>query len=577
MSILLAWVDSGDTSFLPAFARSDENVFAFEVAQDEGDFAHLTIEIKNPRVGLLVSSRKQWAWLSWQDEASTVHPLFFGRVVGVPDGQEDELLRLTLVARPADYEAQKEAVAAALRVLPWFDPVWLAADRRGDPDAVLESRSAFWHVDRTSHAVSSSDILEGEAGPLALGGNFMRDSLHVSYVQASRHTVRIRAVMAWDQTAAGVVDITRTIADAAVVAGTARKNVISSYTGGGLMGDWPQPGEDIGGGWSVHDTFLRRMDGTYITSNGKVASTTLYSQIYVPLWTISPVTRLGYDLSRRRTETVEIVVSAGIQPAAVDAASPDEILLEIGSTAAAEGIDGDIPIGALHRRSFFQTDRGRQALENLVLRARAILRAQARMVELVCEVDFATAIQATCRHAVSLSDPRLPGGSAIGKIAGYRFGYSSENGEMSGEIRIGAAIGSGGSVSADAAVPGYVVADYAAEGWQSNTGGTDVLTSGDVALGYYGGVEVVDDGMLLDQLDAAQSVLSCVVVNGETSQAAILDQPHEDAAAVISAMDAAATKVQLDMRPLNWLNFQTDFAPAVSALVIPKQIDLGAA
>ena len=54
-----AWVDPGQTSFSSGFAREDEQVLSFELSQEEGDFASLRLEVRNPRVGLLSIGRKQ--------------------------------------------------------------------------------------------------------------------------------------------------------------------------------------------------------------------------------------------------------------------------------------------------------------------------------------------------------------------------------------------------------------------------------------------------------------------------------------------------------------------------------------
>ena len=56
MAFSFAWVDEGE----PFVASNDEDVFAFDLSHLEGEFATLTVELKNPRVGLLASGRKRW-------------------------------------------------------------------------------------------------------------------------------------------------------------------------------------------------------------------------------------------------------------------------------------------------------------------------------------------------------------------------------------------------------------------------------------------------------------------------------------------------------------------------------------
>ncbi|MEY9829825.1 hypothetical protein ABIA25_001640 [Sinorhizobium fredii] len=164
-----AWVDDTDTEFDEAFLRQDEEVLSFEISQAEGEFAAMTIGLRNPEEGLLKPARKQWAWLS-ADFGDTAggQPLFFGRLVGMPEGIIGNEARLTFAARPADFVAAKTTAAAALKVAPFWDPIWITPELAADPDAVLEARSALWHIDRVTHAITASDVLEAEDGLIDL-------------------------------------------------------------------------------------------------------------------------------------------------------------------------------------------------------------------------------------------------------------------------------------------------------------------------------------------------------------------------------------------------------------------------
>ncbi|MES2845644.1 MAG: hypothetical protein V4747_11495 [Pseudomonadota bacterium] len=571
-----AWVDPTDTEFDIAFARNDEDILSLKVDHDEAGAAGLTIEIKNPRIGLLHPTRKRWAWLSWDGETG-VDPLFFGKLVGVPDRAKDEVIRLTLVAIPLDFVAQKEAVADALRVLPWFDPVWIAADRRADPDLVLEARTSHWHIDRITHVVTASDIAVGEAGTIDIGGDFFRDSLDLRYTQMPARKVRVSAEMSWAQVADGEVDITRTLTDAFVAVGTTRMNTVSSYTGEGLVRDWPQPGTRIEGGWSVGSVRLDRIDGVRVPSSGMIANTPSTSRIYFPLWVIQPNMTLRYDVSRSRVEGVTFTLEANTQALITEPDEDDIIDISLQSSAASQAIDGALPIGDVRRRSYFQTDRGLQSIENLVLRARAQLVARARAVQVVAEVPFATAVALSCRHSLTLADDRLPGGEATGKVVGYSFSANGDRGLLSGSVTIACSIGEGGTITPDAGVPGYVETGYVADGWQAYSGGEALLSSGDVALSYFGGVPIADDGISFPIVDVGQAVLSCTVANGQTAQEAKLAERTAGAAASATALNTVPTTIELELASIDRLSFRTDYALTLSMLAIPKTIDLGAA
>lgn len=261
----LAWVDASETVFLPVHVREDDDVFAFELAQDEGDFATLRLDVRNPRVGLLSPGRKTWAWLSWDrayDPESPVPidvvPLFFGRLVGVPTNIFAELVTLEFIARPSDYTTRKEAAAQALRTLPYFDPVWIAEDKRADPDVVLEARPQLWHIDRTTHAVSPSHILVGEDGiedfsesQIFAGGGVVNLQLN----NVPLRSVRIDAKCSWTQRGIATVNLGEYIARVyprdPTMFGTLPSGCIVSFTHEGLVSNWPKDDAAIGDGWRV--------------------------------------------------------------------------------------------------------------------------------------------------------------------------------------------------------------------------------------------------------------------------------------------------------------------------------------
>ena len=77
----LAWVEPTETTFGVEHHRSDVDVFALTVEQQEGEFPAATVDVRNPRVGLLNAGRKRWAWLSWDSRSTDgVVPLLFGQI-----------------------------------------------------------------------------------------------------------------------------------------------------------------------------------------------------------------------------------------------------------------------------------------------------------------------------------------------------------------------------------------------------------------------------------------------------------------------------------------------------------------
>jgi hypothetical protein len=193
-----AWVSSAETGFSGAHMREDELIFSFELKHEEGQFAELELEIANPLVGLLTRGLL-WAWFSWSD-GSGVYPLFFGRLVGIPDDLFAEIIKIKLVARPLNYAAQRKAVADGLKVLPFYDPIFIDDTKLDDPDTALEGYSALWHIDRLTHAVSVSDIINGEDGGIVFGEHeAFYDSLKMKVAGAPLLVCSIDADVSWTQ------------------------------------------------------------------------------------------------------------------------------------------------------------------------------------------------------------------------------------------------------------------------------------------------------------------------------------------------------------------------------------------
>lgn len=232
-----AWVDPSETTFGVEHHREDEKIYVFDMSHTEGNFASLSIDIRNPHMGLLSPGRKVWAWLAY-DNGTTVTPLFFGRLVGIPTNILADACTLLFTAKPGNYITQKQALAESLKVAPWYDPVWIDATLVDDPDTILEGYSAFWHIDRTTLELTISDIMVGEDGEIEfLEADSFYDSVAITPQSSPLSQVKVIASVSWNQVASGIVDM---------LSPTFRSEDLPD-----LLANWPKAGASLGGGWSV--------------------------------------------------------------------------------------------------------------------------------------------------------------------------------------------------------------------------------------------------------------------------------------------------------------------------------------
>ena len=581
-----AWARPSETDFGPEHQREDEEVFAFRIDHSEGDFAMLSIEIRNPRRQLL-QGEDVWMWL-----ALDATPLFFGRLVAVPEDLHGEIVTLNFRARPAGYDAAKRALAETLRIAPWWDPVWILDERIDDPDVVLEARTQLWHIDRVTHAVTVSDILEGEDGTLALSGDeILRGSLAVTYGAPPVHRVRVEAEVSWDQAATGELDISRELIAAFAAAGSGN-GLISSYTGQGLEADWPEAGDDLKGGWSIAEATLQRADGVWTepkirdvgvaaakpttdesgARSGAFFASPFSARFY--LWEFLPVLRLGYAASRQRIERIRFDLVGDVQPVVTDAGDQDEIIVSAASRKVSEPlVEGAAPpIGDVRRASYVRTDRGLRSLHYLIALARAKLLARARAVEIRVTAPLERALDLSCRHSVTITDLRLPGGAATGKVISYAL-IADGNGSRRAEITIGCTIGMGAAVTPEPGTPVYGDG-YGDGGWQAHDGRTVMAVAGEVTHGELGGVPIADDGIDFFRLQPADVIRRLEVINGRAAQDAVLDERYPDIPAAVEALNAKHTEVWLELAPLTGGPFKVTYDVPVSPLMVPATIRL---
>jgi hypothetical protein len=624
--------------------RFDEEVLGIEIAQSEGDFATLTVDIKNTGVGLLATGRNLWCWLSWDQawtpaggDAPDLVPLFNGRLVGVPQLAAGEVMQLSFLARPDDYNVQKLGLADAMQVLPFWDPVWLAT-QAGNPDTVLETYSALWHTDRTTLEVTTSDILEGEEGVVTIGEDqAFYDNFAMSFGDAPLRQVAVSGTVSWEQTGEGDIDITPSLFHAFGDAGNlntvfsdldgtkwhkylTKGGVVYTFNGSAVKSSWPQPGTSIGAGWEVAPG--TSPDGKALSFIVDASSPLGWIQpmafninyVGPPPGDTSGVQRspadgasdftafishgtwqwgfslnayfirmvVHYQASRKRTETVRAVMVADVLDVSDNTGTDSSEEISYSSDKVAEAIDpgGAIPLGGPEARTYLQTDRGAGSFEYLLLAARAKLRARARSVEITFGCDWPTALGIGLRHSVALFDRRIPGGSAIGKVKQCRLTVGESG--MFGEFTIGCTTGAGNAAVAATGINGYVDDGYVDDGYQVIAGSQRMFLTDELAYQTLDQFEVVDDGLNFYHLTAEQVVKSCTVLNGLDVQMAELNKyqnvsmPQAGLSDPFDAIKKLTTTITLELVPVTGSEYHTDYLPAVSMLAIPQTIDLRA-
>lgn len=631
MTFYFAWVDKTDTTFSPTFAREDEEVFAMNIEQDEGGFAGLDLDLVNPRIGLLAPARKQWAWLSYRKADTTLVPLFFGRLVGIPQEMQDNVVRLFFVARPVDFEDQKGALAETLKVAPYYDPVFFSEEERLNPDHVLEGRAAYWHIDRVTGEVTITDLNEGEDGQIDFQPDeVFYESVSVNYSQSPASRCEVTATVEWAQEGSGSFDVTSRIlkrfADLTLrglksidgVNVTPTAGVVNVVGGDDMIKNWPKFGDSIGGGWTVGASFaalvgepplppivapaLDRLNGAvfweqfpgsinaiklmYTRSPGFIVD---LKDLGDPSWNDA---KPGIDDGAKGKTTIMWVNVWQIAPKLKlrwEASRARSEVLAFAVTADVQPlltdpgeeeiirlnvgpVDVDDHMHDVRSRRYFKTDRGQRSLEYLLGKARAHLLARARAVDVSFDVPFESGLAVSLRKTASVQDERLPGGVAAGKIKGYRL--SASDGKLSAGLTIGCSVGRDGEIEVVDGDPVYVDPGYVNDGYQDADGEVVVPFAGDLGftLGFY---SPNDDGANLHGISPFTHLTSLTVNGGvDQHQETVEDQLYETPISVMDSINGVKTTVRLTLKPVTGGPYTANVFPTVTELKVPRTIDL---
>lgn len=615
-----AWVDQ-DTDFDPAVHNvEDEDVFAHQYSWEEGGFAGLQLTIRNPRIGLLNAGRKVWAYYAFnkaeEGNPEDIVPVFFGRLVGLPDNIFDTLVTLSFVARPSNFVAQKLAVANTLKVLPYWDPIFIQPDSWEDPDTVLEGRSALWHIDPVTHLVSISDILIAEDGIIDLPASQMfYESMQCTLQAVPLRSVFVQATIPWTQTATGTVDLTAKILKAFSgdsVEGF--RSLITSFTLEGLSGAWPKDGAGIGSGWQVSSGSLTDVTyGTVPTIKIPIAydagqlpalgqgsiifpektTGTIwggvegsgynfdYQLVGVALGYGAPVLTATYTASREFAQIVTFTLYTDQQAIVTEADEDETQTISLSANKVSDPtFNSSIPIGNVKSRDYVHTPRGMRSIEHLLLVARANLIARSRTVRITFDTDLETCLQYTGRKSGIVHDPRLPGGEALGKVVSIAHSLDGDSGTPIGTITLACAIGYGGAYTIVPGTPDWIDEGYIDREYQQYVNEIVVTDTSDIQWTVPPWSQF-DDGLdFIAGLTPDNVILSLFVINGESVQrSAIMGASageNTDQAAVSAAMQLVPTQVSLQLKPMEGGPFVQEVPISVSDLIIPKQIDLEA-
>lgn len=582
-TIYFALVDPGTVFDGAIHNVEDEEVFSINISQSEGSFATADIEIKNPSQGLLAPTRKERAFISYQDGASVVL-LFSGRVTGFPSEITGDTVSLEYIAQPDDWEIQQDAFLQTLKVAPQYEELFVPADRRDQASEILAGRAELLHWARDTNAISTSDIIQG-AQFIDFGEELFFDSVNTEIGDPPVSKINLNIEVQWQQLGIGVVD-----AGAAIKAQFINTAVltpeINTLTPLAFEEGWQ--GVSIPTGYRVAESKLTPVadDFGLVQGNLRSAVATVSGVDFPTKTGANPTSRtvtvprvwyngtlqLQAEYQQKRREVAAIAVFADTQNFSLKGNKEEDLNIRVENpTETLQGAvhNAKLPSFFYDKVSFAITGNGQKVIEHGLQRAMARLKKSSRIIESTFSGDLDALIVVTLDHSIRIQDDRLPGGSLRGKVIKYSFSIDGDTGRTDAKITLGAAIGSGGDSTPTGALSELEVGSVS---YDNEFGATPMNSSVFYDLVVLPTIdEPIDVAQM--EIDDQYLILSTAASNdGETQDAAFAISTRPD---ILLRDNGTSIAVNLrSMNPLPELFKQIDISTSLFSL--PRQTDLEA-
>jgi hypothetical protein len=554
MSIYLIWK--------PHFLKHKENIpiFDLEISQEEGCFSKAKFLIE---AGYLLPPTGTEAML--QEENQVI--IFKGALCGVPLKLEKHFCVIELIAKPIDFPQKMSRLQRESRVFPYWDALWVKNEKHNDEQEIQDVRTASLYCDRRTGNLSWSDWFEGRE-VLEINHNFFQESLRMKKIRNPLHGCTVKVHAHWVQMEKGTTNLGPAIGKAFP------SHKLSTYTEKALTEKWPETGKRLGrsGLWVIKSE-LKPVTPTSPLYPPYSPPLSLSEDGDQPInyrlkrhW-FKPILWVGWQYQQKRKETLSFSLYQSYQPLVpgegevkgleftlqninpepqLYAWCPETYYRKDVKVCYQQNIykckrdhtSGlsfeeekwffkrvfHTPLGDPARASFFLTERGHQACEHAMERAKVELAKSARSIEISFEGSWNILKSVTTDMCIMLSDPRLPGGRVKGKVVKYSLIAKGETGERYIHVTLLCSVGVGEvELAEEKIIPSYALQGYCEEDYQVHKNGIRRTPTGLIYFSY-------EDQMPVESHKFGSLLRGIELVNGPLEQEAEMLHYHSPSA-----------------------------------------------
>ena len=609
MTTYFAWIQPGEKYDPSTHNREDLQIFRLDIQEKEGTYPFATCLIKKPETGF---EDKSEALISQEGTL-----LFRGSLLKSPLKIADDLMEIKLIAKPKDSATKLEALCKALKKEALWDPLFISNQGSPKPNEVLDARSQLFYWSRTTGDVKASCVFEGSKSA-TFGKSIFYDSLKYTVARTPLSALHLQISAEWLQECKGVHDIGH------LIKYKFPEGIISTLTGESLKRLWWKSGEKLGrSGYTLRKSKLEQV------TPPNTGGLNLYPRTSIKLWeNEKPYTlrrswfrvrnlELKWSYKQKRREIVHIHLSQDLQDLGLEPRKKS-LKIRLQNIGSPKGYKKWSPnhrysrgfkvkhkknfyqcvsghtskehfeetkwlkinkkvIPTLISPTFFNTDRGHQAVAHALEVAKSHLAYSARAIEIRVQVPFEKARKITCDHKVTIKDDRLPDGKAVGKVKRLKLSQDGETGISFGEITIACSIGKDQKKPNFKKAPNpYVEESYIEPDYLLDTE-SEFVSPSHIGFGAWEDQQPLHGLLNPDCLRASDMVEEIEVINPpEKQNEALRSVQMEGRKAALGVLKGASTQIKIRLKDLKSTGVLTHHinVPIKTPFTPPQQIDL---
>lgn len=478
-------------------------IFDLKISQAENDFARARLVID--ALVALPQAGTEGVIIQENNEV-----LFKGLLIGSFVKIDGACGDIELIAKPLDFLDKISELQKISRTHPYWDGLWIRPGNQNNFQEIQDVRTASLFCDPWTGDLFLSDWFEGK-NTITIHQKFFPASLQIKLTKQPLQSCTVNVHAHWIQWSRGISNLGPQIRK------VFPNRKMSTYTERAILEKSPEPRKRLGrsGFWILKSELKPMIPASplYPTYSppiplGEEGSKTYRAKRY---W-FKPTLWVRWQIRQKRKETLSLTLShdfKSLYPGEGGHKTIEFTLQNINPDPEAypwepehfyrEGTkvvyknaihkckfdhfskitfeeNKDLwtfkklfhtPLGDPARSSFFLTDRGYQAAEHAMERAKVILAKSARCLEVSFEGSWEELKEVTTDTSIILSDPRLPGGEVKGKVVKCALIAKGETGERIVQVTLLCAAGTGKEGRVESRpMPVYSVEDYGERDYQ---------------------------------------------------------------------------------------------------------------